>query len=127
MTRVLAADIGATNARFALVDNPAGAARIVFERIYPTASFPDFEPALAAFRAETRGEKISRAVIAIAGPIDQQARTAARCCAASPGRARFARTLIRRSALPVSAERATAVRTSCPPPSPYDPSISISP
>jgi glucokinase len=73
MTRVLAADIGATNARFALVDNPAGAARIVFERIYPTASFPDFEPALAAFLDETRGEKISRAAIAIAGPIGEQA------------------------------------------------------
>jgi glucokinase len=73
MTRVLAADIGATNARFALVDDPAHAARIVFERIYPTASFPDFEPALAAFRKETRGEEIARAVIAIAGPIGQQA------------------------------------------------------
>jgi len=70
---VLAADIGATNARFALVENPADAARIVFERTYPTASFPDFEPALEAFLDETRREKVSRAAIAIAGPIDQDA------------------------------------------------------
>ncbi|MGH7338781.1 MAG: ROK family protein, partial [Myxococcota bacterium] len=69
MTRVLVADIGATNARFALVDS----AHIVFERTYPTASFPDFEPALAAFLGETRGEKIARAAIAIAGPVDEGA------------------------------------------------------
>jgi glucokinase len=73
MKRVLAADIGATNARFALVHSPAGDARIVFERTYPTASFPDFEPALAAFLNETQGEKISGAAIAIAGPIDEGA------------------------------------------------------
>src|SRR5688572_8473316 len=71
VTRVLAADIGATNARFALVENPADDARIVFERTYPTASFPDFEPALDAFLGETRGEKLSRAAIAIAAPIDE--------------------------------------------------------
>lgn len=73
MTKVLAADIGATNARFALVESPAGAARIVFERTYPTASYPDFEPALAAFLDEVPGEKVSRAAIAIAGPIDEGA------------------------------------------------------
>jgi glucokinase len=73
VTIVLAADIGATNARFALVDDAAGAARIVFERTYPTASYPDFEPALAAFLGEARGERISRAAIAIAGPIDEDA------------------------------------------------------
>jgi glucokinase len=72
-TTVLAADIGATNARFALVDYVADDARIVFERTYPTASFPDFEPALAAFLDETRGAKLSRAAIAIAGPIDEEA------------------------------------------------------
>ena len=73
MKTVLAADIGATNARFALVERPAGDARIVFERTYPTASFPDFEPALAAFLGETRGEKIARAAIAIAGPVADDA------------------------------------------------------
>jgi glucokinase len=71
MPRVLAADIGATNARFALVDNPSSDARIVFERTYPTASFPDFEPALEAFLDETQGKKVSRAAIAIAAPIDE--------------------------------------------------------
>jgi len=71
VTRVLAADIGATNARFALVDSSAGETRVVFERTYPTASFPDFEPALEAFLDETRGEKVSRAAIAIAAPIDE--------------------------------------------------------
>lgn len=73
MPRVLAADIGATNARFALVESPADDARIVFERTYPTASFPDFEPALAAFLHETRGQKLSGAAIAVAGPIDEGA------------------------------------------------------
>lgn len=73
MPRVLAADIGATNARFAIVESGAG---IVFEKTYPTASFPDFEPALAAFLHDARGEtalKLSRAAIAIAGPIDEGA------------------------------------------------------
>ncbi|MGQ0655716.1 MAG: glucokinase [Betaproteobacteria bacterium] len=70
MKTVLAADIGATNARFALVERPSGDARIVFERTYPTASFPDFEPALAAFLDETEGKKVARAAIAIAGPVD---------------------------------------------------------
>src|SRR2546422_45712 len=77
VTRVLAADIGATNARFALVDDgAAGNARIVFERTYPTASFPDFEPALAAFLREARDETaigLSGAAIAIAAPIDEGA------------------------------------------------------
>lgn len=72
MTPVLAADIGATNARFALVERPAGEARIVFERTYPTASFPDFEPALAAFLREA-ASRPARAAIAIAGPIEEEA------------------------------------------------------
>jgi glucokinase len=72
MARVLAADIGATNARFALVERPAGEARIVFERTYPTASFPDFEPALATFLGEA-AFKPARGAIAIAGPIEEDA------------------------------------------------------
>lgn len=66
---VLAADIGATNARFALVEQPQNEARIVFQRIYPTASFPDFEPALQTFLHEA-SYKPTRAAIAIAGPVD---------------------------------------------------------
>lgn len=72
MTPVLAADIGATNARFALVERPAAEARIVFERTYPTAGFPDFEPALATFLREA-GSRPARGAIAIAGPIDTDA------------------------------------------------------
>jgi glucokinase len=71
MSRVLAADIGATNARFALVDGAPDEPRIAFERTYPTASFPDFEPALQAFLDETQGEKLSRAAIAIAAPVEE--------------------------------------------------------
>lgn len=66
---VLASDIGATNARFALVENPLGEARVVFQRIYPTASFPDFEPAIQTFLREA-GCTPSLAAIAIAGPVD---------------------------------------------------------
>lgn len=68
---VLAADIGATNARFALVESPTGDARIAFERTYPTASFPDFEPALEAFLDEAQARNVSRAAIAIAAPIEE--------------------------------------------------------
>lgn len=77
MQPVLAADIGATNARFAIVEGGAGDARIIFERIYPTASFPDFEPALHAFLEEARSAHaatgLTRAAIALAGPIDEDA------------------------------------------------------
>src|SRR5437867_4288199 len=52
------------------------------------------------------------------------ARIAVACCAASPGFVRFARTFTTRIGVEVRAERATAVRTICPPPSPWDPSIS---
>ncbi len=74
---VLAADIGATNARFALVDIALPGARIAFERIYPTAGYPDFEPALRAFLQEAQaahpGRRTTRAAIAFAGTIDQGA------------------------------------------------------
>lgn len=73
---VLAADIGATNARFALVEAEPGPARIVFERIYPTAGYPDFEPALRAFLEEAQGAhraRATRAAIAFAGTIDGSA------------------------------------------------------
>lgn len=73
MKTVLAADIGATNARFALVERTTRAVRIVFERTYPTASFPDFEPTAAAFLDEARGGRIASAAIAIAGPVEEGA------------------------------------------------------
>lgn len=77
-TRVLAADIGGTNARFAVADFSSGDARLVFQRTYPTKSFPDFEPAVAAFLSEARGAGAlgpapPRTAIAIAGPVDRHA------------------------------------------------------
>lgn len=71
--RLLAADVGATNARFAIAERDA---RIVFARTYPTAMFPDFEPALEAFlhdaKASVGGDLgLIRAAIALAGPVDE--------------------------------------------------------
>ena len=76
--RVLAADIGGTNARFALVEINRPAAQVLFERFYATADFPGFEQALDRFLAEARvacGEPLAivRAAIAVAGPIDRGA------------------------------------------------------
>jgi len=53
----LAADIGGTNARFAVAEIGAGGVRFPFQRTYPTKSFPDFEPALEAFLREARGAR----------------------------------------------------------------------
>ncbi len=72
--RVLAADIGASNARFAIAETGAAPPRRLFERTYPTAQHPGFEAALGAFLAELRaahGEALApeRAAIAVAGPV----------------------------------------------------------
>ncbi|HEX7054276.1 MAG TPA: glucokinase [Burkholderiales bacterium] len=74
--RALAADIGGTNARFAVAEKAAREVRLVFQRTYPTASFPDFEPALAAFLQEARaagaiGGEPPPAAVAIAGAVDR--------------------------------------------------------
>jgi glucokinase len=72
----LAADIGGTNARFAVAEIGAGGVRLAFQRTYPTKSFPDFEPALDAFLREARdaraigGEPLP-AGIAVAGAVDR--------------------------------------------------------
>jgi glucokinase len=73
----LAADIGGTNARFAVAESREAGARLVFQRTYPTASFPDFEPALEAFVREARaagaiGRELPPACIAMAGAVDRQ-------------------------------------------------------
>jgi glucokinase len=75
-SRALAADIGGTNARFALADVGAGGVRFAFQRTYPTRSFPDFEPALQAFLREARGAgvlgaQVPPAAIAVAGAVDR--------------------------------------------------------
>jgi glucokinase len=76
--RALAADIGGTNARFALAEVASGKVRLTFRRTYPTWSFPDFEPALQAFLSEARaagaiGRDVPRAAVAIAGAVDRHA------------------------------------------------------
>jgi glucokinase len=73
----IAADIGGTNARFAVAESHGAGLRLVFQRTYPTASFPDFEPALEAFVREARaagatGRELPPACIAIAGAVDRQ-------------------------------------------------------
>jgi glucokinase len=77
--RVLAADIGGTNARFALTEFEGHAAQVVFERIYATSDFSGFEPALERFLADlcaacgqplSDPHGIARAAIAVAGPVD---------------------------------------------------------
>lgn len=73
----LAADIGGTNARFAIAESHDAGVRLVFQRTFPTASFPDFEPALEAFVLEARqagaiGGEMPPACIAMAGAVDRQ-------------------------------------------------------
>jgi glucokinase len=75
--KALAADIGGTNARFAVAEEASGEVRLVFQRTYPTSRFPDFEPALAEFLREARGAgaigaEVPRAAIAIAGAVDRE-------------------------------------------------------
>jgi glucokinase len=73
----LAADIGGTNARFAIAETHDAGVRLIFQRTYPTSSFPDFEPALEAFVGEAReagtlGRELPPACIAMAGAVDRQ-------------------------------------------------------
>ncbi len=69
---ILAADIGGTQSRFGLFDGE----RLVLERRLASADFPDFHFALATFLAETRNADIRRACFAVAGPIDDDGRSA---------------------------------------------------
>ena len=68
--RVLAGDIGGTNARLAIVeiDPTEAAARIVRERRYPSREFPGFAPIVERFLAET-GERPERGAMGVAGPV----------------------------------------------------------
>lgn len=60
----LIADIGATNARFALAD----AQGIYAEKVLACADFPNLDDAMAAYLAGA-GEKVAHAAIAMAGPV----------------------------------------------------------
>jgi glucokinase len=76
-TLALAADIGGTNARFAVAEYDAGSVRLIFDRTYPTRGFPDFEPALEAFVGQARhagalGRELPPACIAMAGAVERE-------------------------------------------------------
>ncbi len=61
----LIADIGATNARFALADSRG----IYAEKVLACADFPNLDDAMAAYLSGA-GEKITHAAIAMAGPVN---------------------------------------------------------
>ncbi len=65
---VLAADVGGTNARVALVDTTGGAMRFLVEKTYPSRDYPGMSEILLRFAKEV-GDLPSRACIAIAGPV----------------------------------------------------------
>ena len=66
--RVLAGDVGGTNARLAIVDVAAERAAIVHEKKYPSRDFAGLAPIVSRFRAEV-GEEPDRACFGIACPI----------------------------------------------------------
>ncbi len=71
-TAFLAADIGGTNARLAVVQHDGERARLRFQRTYPTSRFAGFDQALDAFLAEARAAGVAapgRGAIAFAGPV----------------------------------------------------------
>jgi glucokinase len=66
--RVLAGDVGGTNARLALVDVVRGGARLIEEREYASGEFDDLATILSRFLEETNARP-PRACVAIAGPV----------------------------------------------------------
>jgi glucokinase len=73
--RVLAGDIGGTNARLAIADLDDGAPRIVTEQRYPSSSAPGLAPIVRRFLDWT-GARVERACFGIAGPVvDGECRT----------------------------------------------------
>ena len=63
----LLADIGGTNARFALELAPG---EITEVRIYPCADFPDVASAIQRYLADAHVSRVNHAAIAIANPVD---------------------------------------------------------
>jgi glucokinase len=66
LSRRLVADIGGTNARFALWDERQG--RLESHRVYRTADFPTLRDAVAAFLADAGAGHIHSACLAVAAP-----------------------------------------------------------
>lgn len=71
-------DIGGTKALLAIADVAAGRPRFVFRRRYECADFVDFATLFARFRAEAapHGTALAGGCLAVAGPIDDDGRTA---------------------------------------------------
>jgi glucokinase len=63
----LLADIGGTNARFAL---ETGAGEIEQVRVYPCAEYPGIEAVLKKYLKDTKVGRVNHAAIAIANPVD---------------------------------------------------------
>ena len=63
----LLADIGGTNARFALETEPGEVSQI---RVYPCADFPTIEDVLKKYLKDTKVGRVNHAAIAIANPVD---------------------------------------------------------
>jgi glucokinase len=66
--RVLAGDIGGTNARLALVDVDGARARVEQQQRFASQDFPSLAPILQQFRAET-GVTLERACFGVAGRV----------------------------------------------------------
>lgn len=67
-TRILVADVGGTNARFAIATREDGRVSLSDPHTFPSASQPSLESAALAYRARV-STPIERASIAIAGPV----------------------------------------------------------
>ncbi|CAM2162539.1 Glucokinase [Paraburkholderia sacchari] len=63
----LLADIGGTNARFALETNPGAIAQI---RVYPVASFPTLADAIRQYLSDVEISRVKHAAVSIANPVD---------------------------------------------------------
>jgi glucokinase len=66
--KVLAGDIGATNARLALVEAGSAETRILHEEHFESTAYPGLEPVLREFMAEL-SERPDRACLGVPGPV----------------------------------------------------------
>ncbi len=70
MTGIVLGDIGGTNARFAIAGRPGEFGDIVN---FPTADFATFDDALRGYLDENPDKEITRAAVAVAGPVSDGA------------------------------------------------------
>lgn len=69
--KVLAGDVGGTNARLAIVESTGDTLRILREARYPSGEFPGLAPIVLRF-LEEHGVATDRACFGIAGPVDDE-------------------------------------------------------